>query len=370
MVCIAAFIVLILISVPALVLNLIGKRNKRVEKFVRPYFTMFKKAWYCVGRRVSFRKCDSNFKSEIKNSVLSKLVIKHHKWVRPVSVAIEVAAVLIVAVAIWSLAEVVKSGLSLYVYGTCNVAKPEACVLGDGEVCSTDAGEERNAFIGWFTEWGDVVSAIPARIKTWDATEYIPDNANFYKYTTENPAALDIFDPGCVNCLKSFNNQLASDFFDKYNVALLPYSIKDHSSADGYKFPNSYLISSYIEAVRDFKTDEVPAPEWLIVQKLFTESAPDLDVKLSYQQAFNGLAGLAGTPYSTEKARSTLHAWLSEFGYSEDIIAQIAARADSAEVSSRLDQNRQIVDEKIQTKGIPTTIYDGHRHIGVLHFDK
>jgi hypothetical protein len=326
---------------------------------------MFKKAWYCVGRRVTFRACDSSFKDDIKNSVLSRLIFRHKKWVKPVAAAIEVVAVLIVIVAGWSLVEVGKVGLSLYVYGTCNVSQPEACILGEGDVCSTEDASGSNAFVGWFEEWGDLFTALPARIKTWQAEDYLKTGMTPYNYSEGREVAIDIFDPGCINCLKSFNNQLDSGFFDQYNVYLIPYSIKSTEKEDGYRFPNSHLISSYIVAAREYTPVEVESPDWLIVKKLFTEKDADLDV--DYQSAFNGVKGLSGTPYSAEKAGNVLKGWLKEFGFSDEAIAEIAEQAHSEAVKDRIEEYHHLVDNDIQTKSIPTTIYDGKRHIGVYH---
>jgi hypothetical protein len=357
--------------VPVLVLTIIGKYNAKVKKLTEPYWKMFKKAWYCVGRRVTFRACDSSFKDDIKNSVLSRLIIKHKKWVKPVSAAIEVAAVLIVVVAIWSLVEVGKAGLSLYVYGTCNVTQPEACILGENEVCSTEQQSDKNAFIGWFEEWGDLFTTLPARIKTWDASEYKPDNASYYKDVEGGPVALDIFDPGCINCLKSFNNQLEDGFFDRYNTYLVPYVIKSNEGEDGYRFANSRLIASYILATREFSAEKVLdsthvmhslTPEWYIVYRLFTEKDKELDI--DYQSAFNGMKGLSGTPYSPKKAEDTLREWLKTW-YSDETLDSITELAHSEKITEAIDTNRKLVDDTIQTKGIPTTIFDGKRHIGV-----
>lgn len=365
MVCIAAFIILLLISVPVLGLAIIGKFNERVAKLVKPYFMMFKKAWYCVGRRVTFRKCDSNFKSEIKDSVLSRLVVRHKKWIKPVSVSIEIAAVLVVALTAWSLVEAAKAGMSLYVFGTCDVRQPEACLFGDGQVCSTETAEEKNFVEQYFYEWGEIFQGIPARIRNWNAQEFITDEMGFWNFDDNKPYALDIFDPGCVNCLKSFNNQLAGGFFDNYNVALMPYSTSDHESEDGYKFPNSHLIAQYIVAARGFARKGIEAPEWEIVKKLFTEKDDSLDVVIVYQEAFNGVRGLSGTPYTTEKAVSVLKKWLREMGFSASEIEEIAKKAESEEVEAKIAEYRRIVDDDIRTKGTPTLIFDGQRHIGV-----
>jgi hypothetical protein len=372
MICVAAFIVLLVISVPVLGLSVVGRFNPRVKEWTAPYWRIFKKAWYCVGRRVTFRACDSSFKDDVKNSVLSRLVLRHKKWVKPVGVGIEVMAVVIVGAAIWSLVEVGKAGLSLYVYGTCNVTQPEACILGEGDVCSTEEASGRNAFIGWFEEWGELFGALPARMQRWEAEDYVRSGMTVYGgEVEERSAAIDIFDPGCINCYKSFNNQLNAGFFEKYNTYLIPYPIKSSETEDGYRFPNSYLIASYMVAAREFEVERIYdsadpmyglTPEWYIVYRLFTGKDEELGV--DFQSAFNGVKGVAGTPYSAEKAEGVLRGWLAAW-YGEEILDKLAERAHSEGVREKIEEYRHMVDEVIQTKGIPTTIFEGRRHIGV-----
>ena len=80
MICIAAFIILLLIWLftPAMKLFGFKKQAENINK-------MFKKSLHCFSRRATFRACDSNFADEIKHSILRKLIVKHKKWVKPVS---------------------------------------------------------------------------------------------------------------------------------------------------------------------------------------------------------------------------------------------------------------------------------------------
>ena len=80
MVCIAAFIVLCLISVFVAILS-IFKRD-----IGKKYWKVFKKSWGCVGKRVTLQKCETGFKDDVKNLLLKKVVIKHPKLVKPFSV--------------------------------------------------------------------------------------------------------------------------------------------------------------------------------------------------------------------------------------------------------------------------------------------
>ena len=64
MICIAAFIILLIIWLFTPALKLLGfkKQAKSINQ-------MFKKSMHCFSRRVTLRACDSNFKDEIKNSI-------------------------------------------------------------------------------------------------------------------------------------------------------------------------------------------------------------------------------------------------------------------------------------------------------------
>ena len=86
MVCIVAFIILCLMSVIVAFLSIfrrdIGKR----------WWKTFKKAWGCVGKKVRLQKCETGFKEDIKNSILSKVIVKRPKLVKPISIGLEVGS--------------------------------------------------------------------------------------------------------------------------------------------------------------------------------------------------------------------------------------------------------------------------------------
>ena len=211
MVCIAAFVILLVIWLFNPVLHLLGKK-KQADNISK----LFKKSMHCFTRRVTLRPCDSNFKDDIKDSVLSKLIVRHKKWVKPVSIGIEVSAAVIVLITVWSVLTVVKSGLALYVYGTCDVRTPDSCALSTTEACSIDSVGSGNLVVDWFGEWGEVLGALPARVQTWNAEEFVPENSTYYgefsaTATPEN-VAINIFDPGCIICRRSFVNQEESGF--------------------------------------------------------------------------------------------------------------------------------------------------------------
>ena len=226
MVCIAAFIILCLISVVVAFLS-IFKRD-----IGKKWWTVFKKAWHCVFKKVRLQKCDTNFKDDVKNTILKKVIIKHPKWVKPISVTIEIVSVLIVIITIWSIVIAVKSLLAIWVFGTCNVSQPASCSLG-AEVCSIDE-EEPDGFFGgigrWFTEWGEIFAAIPDRLHAWPAENYAvgifatSNSASVSNADGQNSGnrALDIVDPGCSICMQSYKNQLSSDFINTHNLIVMP----------------------------------------------------------------------------------------------------------------------------------------------------
>ena len=313
MVCIAAFIILCLVGIFVAFLSIFRR------DIGRKYWAVFKKAWGCVGKKIRLQKCETNFKDDVKNTLLSKIVLKHPKWVKPLGAAIEVGAVLIVVITVWSLVESIKALLAIWVFGTCNVSQPESCALG-AEVCGIEAAEPKNPleWTGrWFSEWGEIFVNIPDRFRSWNAEEYLVEPYSFATtYQDDRPLALDIFDPGCTVCMQSYRNQKDSGFFEQYNTVLMVYPIK---LPDGsYKFANSDLIARYIYATDLLKTDYAPK----IINRLFTESDSE---GINYQSVF------LNSDHAT--AEKLLQTWLAEFGASKKQIDQLSQTATSDEVS-------------------------------------
>ena len=346
MVCVAAFIVLCLVGIFVAFL-IIFRRD-----IGRKYWSIFKKAWSCVWKKVRLQKCETNFKDDVKNSLLSKVVLRHPKWVKPLGMAIKISAILIVFITIWSLIEAVKALLALWVFGTCNVAQPASCALG-AEVCGIDSVEPTNPleWTGrWFSEWGEIFANIPDRFKNWQASDYLvePYTLATEEYKDGSPMALDIFDPGCTVCLKSYRNQKSSGFFNKYNTILMIYPIELPDG--GYKFNNSDLIARYFHAANLLKTDYARK----IIDRLFTENASSGN---NHQVEFGMM--------SNQEAEDTLQKWLSDFGASVKEISEIKQLSTSIEVDELMGKVGEIVENEIHVKGIPTMIYDGRKHSGL-----
>lgn len=364
MVCIAAFIILCLMSVVVAFLSIfrrdIGKK----------YWKIFKKSWGCVGKKMTLQKCETGFKDDVKNMLLRKVVIKKPKLVKPLSAVIEVTSVLIVVITIWSIVESAKAGLALWTLGTCNVQRPAACSLSSGVGCSIDgdAGPQ-NAIEHvqyWFKDWGEIFSAIPDKVRSWDVEQF---DFTTIKASPESaqgkPKAIDIMDPGCEVCRQSFKLQIESGFFESHDVEIVVFPIKDGEGK--YKFVNSKLIASYIYAAslegqpkHLESTAATDKPSYKILARIFTESNSDGE---AYFELFGGGEATL-SKYSNAQLEELLLKWLKEFGFGSKQIASIKERAHSEEIEQILNKNNDIVIDNIHAKGIPTMIYDGKKHSG------
>ena len=283
MVCIAAFIILALIGIFVAVISIFK------PEVGKAYWKMFKKAWGCLWKKVRLQKCETGFKEDVKNTILSRVIVKHPKWVKPLSAVIEVLSVVIVVVAVWAILTAIKSLLALWALGSCNVTKPSACSLG-AEVCSIDESEPTNVIEAtgrWFTEWGEIFEAIPDKFRSYNAEDY---NFNYVSANpgvgADKPVAVDIFDPGCSVCMASYRNQKEAGFFDNYDVHLVPFAIQD--ADDTYKFANSEIVVKYMFAIEQLKSGMATK----IIDHIFTEKNEE---GYSYQTLFNEV-------YSREEA--------------------------------------------------------------------
>lgn len=415
MVCVAAFIILCLLSVFVGFLSLFNR------KLGKKYWTVFQKAWHCVFKKVRLQKCDTNFKDDVKNTLLKKLVIRHPRLLKPASALIEVLSVIIVFITVWSLVIAIKSILALWVFGTCNVSQPSQCSLGS-EVCSIDQVEPTDPLgkIGRsFSEWGEIFSAIPDRLKTWHAKDYFIDSSiplfnlsndkeeiygqntekllQFYKDQTipsSTNLAIDLVDPGCTVCMQSYRNQKQSGFLDQYFVVANLYAISKPEG--GYKFENSKLVTDYLNSII------------FLLKKRLTELTVKSDSSFSTltQKRQSDLASLLRLPtklldrlytgsnnnqnylnlmnysYNHETALKELNSWAQEFGLSRDDLQTIQsvaqARSDGktpvspqakgiADQLAQSDQEiKDLVENKIKAKGIPVEIYDNKKHNGLF----
>ena len=345
MVCIAAFIILAIIGVFVAIISIFK------PKVGKAYLKMFKKAWGCLWKKVRLQKCETGFKDDVKNGLLSRVMLKHPKWVKPLSILIEIVSVIIVVVAVWALLTAIKSLLALWALGSCNVTKPSACSLG-AEVCSIDESEPSNPLEAtgrWFTEWGEIFEAIPDKFRSYKAEDYDFNYVTVPGFGDNKPLAVDIFDPGCSVCMMSYRNQKEAGFFDKYDTRMVPFAIQD--ADNNYKFKNSEVIVRYMLASEQFQSGLAVK----IIDKIFTAENSE---GLSYQYKFN-------EDYSHEEAVNKLELWLKEFGLDDEGIVEIRKISEYPEITDKMTSNRDIVENQLRVKGIPTMIFDGGRHTGL-----
>jgi hypothetical protein len=359
MVCVAAFIILCLIGIIVAFLSIFKR------EIGKKYLAVFKKAWHCVFKKIRLQKCDTNFKDDVKNTILKKVILKRPKLVKPISIIIEIASVLIVFITVWSIVIAIKSLLALWVFGTCNVSKPSACSLNSTEGCSIDASEAHGFFdqIGRsIDEWGEIFGAIPDRMKSWGENDFKDAKhlsiLNPQDSMTNDNVAYDIIDPGCVVCMKSYRNQLKTDFFKNHKTYVLIYPIKND---DGYRFKNSKVATEFLVAVQvyvDQKENKVESDNFL-AQKIITRLFTEKDEKgIDWQVQLNN-------NLSEQEVVDLFSKWLKEFGVKEEDINKIKELMNSEEVANTIENNKKIVDDVIHAKSIPTLIYDNKKHSGL-----
>ncbi len=351
MFCIAAFIVLAIVSI-----------------FSASQRKLAKKAWDCTLHRITFRPCDTNFKEEAKSKLLSHVAKRTPRLVKAADIGIEVASFLLVILTVWSILSVLNSGLNLFVWGTCNPSQSSSCSL-SSETCSIEKVDKslwqyisEGKPLDWFSNGvGQLINTfanIPNRLKNWDATEYLPKNVSYYhKYDSTKPTALEIIDPGCTVCARLFKNIKETGFEEKYNLAYIAYPIKNPYSVGDYTFANSYIVTKYLEAIKlNPLENATTAADWQILEKIFTEKD---NSGASYQSKINNDLDQASTAQLIET-------WLKEIGYTDTQISQIKIIANSQEVVDAINQSYSIVEKDIDTVKIPTIIFNGVRHDGLI----
>jgi len=357
MFCIAAFVVLFFCGI-----------------FSASHRQLARKAWHCVLRRVTFRPCDINFREEMKGRIIGRIILPHPRLARFLDRWIDAFAWLFAILSVWSLASVAVSGLNLWIYDTCSPGNPEGCSL-SGEACSISnyrPGFWESMRAGQPLVWAsneadtfrETLSLIPTRFRTWNARDYIPAGSDTYRpVDSAKPWALEIVDPGCSACAHLFRNIKAAGFEDRYNLTFLAFPIPQANTLTGYKFPNSYVIATWLEAVRrvapEHATSNVPA-DWRILETIYT----GVDSKgKPWQDRFD-------MEFGPDESRAALNQFCATIGYSPAQIAQIATLATSKEVADRLRANEAVVETRVRTVKIPTILFSGRRYDRVLPPEK
>ncbi len=347
MFCIAAFIIFAILGI-----------------FSASYRSLAKKAWKCTLRKMTFRPCDINFQEEAKAKLLGRFIITKPRLARFLDRWIGVFASVFVILSVWSLLIVLNSGLNLLVYDTCNPNNAESCSLA-GEACGVTSGKpgfwlsvKEGQVLMWAKDGvltlGETITMIPNRFKEWNPNEFVSESNTYYKpYDSSKTVALEIIDPSCKFCAKLFGNIKDTGFADRYNLTYLVYPIPDKKQTNGYRFPHSKMIASYLEAVKRHPLSTIDTPaDWQILERIFTGKDSD---NIDYQIKFN-------TIYTGKEAEDVILSWLTEIGYSKEDLIKIQQTANSDIVRESLAQQKDIVENTIKTIKIPTIMFDGRRY--------
>ena len=148
-------------------------------------------------------------------------------------------------------------------------------------------------------------------------------------------------------------NLREAGFADRYNLAYIAYPIPELT---GTRFPNSGLVVRYLEALRLHPVAGAEVPlDWQLLERILSGTDPSGE---PWQKVVNGA--------TAEEATALLREWLGEFGLDAAAIEAIAKEADSARVASIIEANQALVRETIGTRKIPTMIFDGSRHDGLV----
>lgn len=356
MLCIVSFFILLILSI-----------------FSAPKRKLLKQSWSCVTRRVTFRACDASFAHDIRTKALAPVALKAPRLVRPLSGLITIAAWVTIISLVSMVYIVLRGGLNLIAYGTCDKAEPEACLLTGQEACGIPSDEpgfldhlRRGNVVGAFTHeitsMGDTLRTIGTRFRHWDAAEFAPEYASFKGgYREGLPVVMEILDPGCIFCARLAENIAESGIAETTNVTYLLYPILREGEPE---FPHSYLIAQYLTAIRIFEHGTPAADDptdWALLYKLFSGNEPTRGV--NWQIWFNSVA-------THEQALGQLHTWLAELGFLDADIAQVSTLAASDQVAQILNESRYTVDHRIRTITIPTLIADGSIHRGLVTVDQ
>lgn len=338
--------------------------------FFPEYRQLFRESWSCVIKKATFQPCDINMGEKLKGKLLGKLVFKYPKIAKFLSKTFSFWAGLFVVINIASILAVANTGLNLWVWDTCEPFTGESCSM-SGEACGVGVGQlnfiqavEQNKLIEWsaqpFTQLGETVSRIPDKFKNWQAKDYLPQKPSYYlPYDSTKPTSLEVIDPSCQFCKKLFENIKKNGFQNRYNLTYISYPIPSDQTFNGYKFAASDKISAVLEAAKDLQpvnyNSKTPA-DWKILETIFVEKDA---TGTNYQSLFN-------STISPEKIQDILNEILKKVGYNAEEIVALNNLSKSETIRQRLEFNRNMVENTIKTRRIPTIIFDGKRYDRVI----
>jgi hypothetical protein len=156
-----------------------------------------------------------------------------------------------------------------------------------------------------------------------------------------------------------------SDFFKKHGTYFVIYPITLPDGTD--KFNNSTLVTKYIYA------SQIVALEAAKKSDSNKDHNKKLaDVAINFINRIYAEKDENGKIYqkvifesSKDEATKLFDAWLKEFGMTDQEVKSTKDLIDSDKVKAILDENKDLVENKIHARGIPIEIYDGGVHNGL-----
>ena len=119
---------------------------------------------------------------------------------------------------------------------------------------------------------------------------------------------------------------------------------------------NSLLVTERLEALRLNPLAGATTPvDWEILKRIYTEKN---DAGVSWQVSINSM--------DSADASALLQGWELEFGLSQAQADHVTEVAASDQVTQVIAANKKTVEESIHTVKIPTIIFDGRRHDGLV----
>jgi protein-disulfide isomerase len=232
MFCIAAFIVLSIVSI-----------------FSASHRALAKEAFDCVFRRVTFRSCNTGFQDKMKAQLIGKLMSRSTSLARLVNKNFEILSWILVILTVGSLFWTGKGLFNFYMYGSCNG-------LNKSGFCALDPTGENNKV----SQAGGSCS-----ISQGDESKVTLKNVDLSTFPRKNVNSKNtVVFIGCFNCDYTRKTYpIFKEFLSKNQVNLIfaHYPVKGETA---YLLPIGYCA---------YKQDQ--NKYWEFVDKLFNSSKED-----------------------------------------------------------------------------------------------
>ena len=129
----------------------------------------------------------------------------------------------------------------------------------------------------------------------------------------------------------------------------MPFAIQD--ADDTFKFKNSETVVRYMLAAEQIRSGLALK----LIDRIFTSKNSE---GVSYQTMLNDY-------YTKDEIVLRLERWLKDAGLDENSVKEIRKIADYPETTNKMTENRDIIENQLRVKGIPTMIFDGKKHTGL-----